>query len=158
MCLDQSSMIRPTTSGDPRLHRHARFVAAVLYFLLSGVWISAISADRLRMPMAVLILYVGYLFLQGGLLVLLSRRLYRQHKMCAVRFDITALMIVTTMTAAPMGALSLLRQLTIQDPSSQSTFFWVLVFLHLVFSVLPLISVCEALSTWWTTLRNRRVS
>ena len=149
-------MIRPTTSGDPRLQRHARFVAAVLYFVLSAVWISFLGAEQLRRPLAVFVLHFGYLFVQGCLLVLLSRRLYRQHKLREVRFDITALMIVTTMTAAPMGVVSILRQLAIQDNASQWTWFWVLLFLNLIFSVLPLISVCEALTTWWTSLRNRR--
>lgn len=138
--------------------RGPRFVAALLYFLLSGTLLAAFSSG----PSAAhrgqtLIVYAGYLCAQGVLLILLSRRLYRQHEMQRMRFDIGSLMMVTALVAVPMGTMSALRN--VAPPLAQNgwSLVPVLVFCNLLISLLPLVTCCEALMSWWSSIRRRRV-
>lgn len=137
--------------------RVPRFTAAVLYFLLSGTILAAFSIgpSAVQRSQAFLI-YAGYLVAQGVLLVLLSRRLYRQHEMQRIRFDIGALMMVTAMFALPMGAMSALRSIGPRQDPDEWSFAEAIVFCNLFISLLPLVACCEALTSWWSRIRRGR--
>jgi len=129
--------------------RAARLFAAFLYFCFSAFLVAAfVDADNRSLSGRAAAIYVGYLVGQAALLIGLARRLYRQHGLAALRFDIGVLLIVTTMTALPLGTTIAWRRLAPNGtPPSWSLAWWFLAG-NLLFSLIPLISCCEALIAW----------
>jgi hypothetical protein len=114
-----------------------------------------VGADHRGLSGRAAALYVGYLVGQAGLLIGLARRLYRQHQLAAIRFDIGALVIITTMAALLLGTLMAWRRIATAGMPPAWTLAWWFLSGNLLFSLIPLISVCEAVVAGSNWLRRK---
>ena len=157
--------------------RPRRFIGGVILLVMAGVPLTAISVEALGIawPMA-LAIFLIYLLIQSLLMSWLVGILFQQHEMRKFKIGIGAMMILTTMTALPLGAASVYRQLSAPVPvpvtaenaqnaetsapqtAARDQFAGVMFAAIMYFALLPLLMVNEAVLVWCLALRKRNQS
>jgi hypothetical protein len=150
--------------------RPRRFVGGMILLGMTAAPLTAISVAALgiKWPMA-LATFLVYLLIQAFLMSWFVGSLFQQHGMREFRIGIGAMLILTTMTALPMGTASIYRQLAMPEPVAEQisgaspgkanredlTFVVPIFAAIMYFSMIPLLMVCEAVLNWYLAFRKR---
>ena len=138
-----------TVTTEPR---GCRFALAVGKLVALGLCFAAATAGiGTRNTVLSVLVYIGYMICEGVLLVRLTSVLYRQHRLQALKFNVEALLLLTTIVALPLGTARLVISQAQQSFAGQTA----VVVGILSISLIPLLSVCEAIAVWSTAVRKR---
>lgn len=136
-------------------HRTTRFVGSIICLMLICTIIGAMGLSlKTGLPIAIGF-YFAYLLTASCLLSWLATRLFRQHEMRKLKFDIGSMIILTTMIALPLGFNSVFQ--TLARDLDRETHGLMLIFLPILlyFSLFPILLVLEALLVWTIQLRKK---
>lgn len=139
--------------------RPLTFIVSVSVLLMIAYAISGIGLSQGSAPLLMVGLYASFLIVASLLIAWLTGRLFRQHEMRKLKFDILTMIIVTTLIALPLGINSAIQQVAVwpenapvSDESRNGVKIVVVALMY--FSLVPILFVTEALMVW--TLRWRR--
>ncbi|MEZ6087217.1 MAG: hypothetical protein R3C05_04130 [Pirellulaceae bacterium] len=147
-------------SSEPDEPRGCRFIIAVMMLCLLGLvfWATASGVFRRFQDTEwasgslKIILYFGYLALQGCLLVRLTRVLYRHHELKQFKFSIEGLLLLMTMVSLMLGT----ARLAVSGISENASSEFVAATIVLMISLFPLLAVCEAFVVWTKAVRKSK--
>lgn len=132
--------------------RGCRFALAVVKFFGLGLGFAAATAGiGTRNAVLSVLVYICYLICEGAILIRLTSVLYRQHRLQAMKFNVEALLLLTTIVALPLGTARLAISQAQESFAGQTA----VVVAILALSLFPLLSVCEAIVVWSTAVRKR---
>jgi hypothetical protein len=144
----------------PDRQRTTRLASSAITLALIGTIVSVIG-NSLNINLFVCIsLFVGYLLIAASLMTVLAGRLFRQHGLRKLKFDISAMLILTTLIALPLGFSSAFQYLGENvtaniSPEERNTVLTVVVSSLLYFSLFPILFAAEATLVWFSRWRNR---
>ena len=141
--------------------RKTRFLASVMLLAMIGYAVSAIGLGLDINVFVTVGLYLAYIVVAAGLVTWLTGRLFRQHEMRKLKFDIGAIIILTTLIAMPLGFGSAFQQLAnnVGKSISQDDLdgpMRVVIACMLYFSLVPILFATEALLVWALVWRKGR--
>ena len=137
----------------PDRQRTTRFAASAITLALIGTIVSVIG-NSLNIDLFVCVaLFVSYLLFAGYLVTLLAGRLFQQHGLRKLKFDISSMLILTTLIALPLGFSSAFQHLgnnvaVNSSPEERNAVLMIVISSLLYFSLIPILFSAEASLVW----------
>ena len=139
--------------------RLTRFLAS-LFFIgggLAGI-LTACHSKGLS-PLFPLSVFVVFIVASAIIIALIAGRLYAQHEIRRFKFDLANLVLITTLASLPFAAAGTFwnqiqknSTIAIQDNAMSIT---IMIATALLFLMLPILLITEALLAWWRVLTRR---
>lgn len=141
--------------------RRIRFIASATLLAFGGLSLQSVGNAIGIRSLTTVALYFAYLGASACLIAVLAGRLFRQHELRKLRFDIASAIILTTLVALPLGVVSAFQQIA---PMTNATLSQadlngpvsLIISLVLYFLLLPIFIATESVLAWCVKWRQAK--